>query len=110
VSNKSHLQVVNQAFRIVMDGSSHVIELDDGKQRIFGYIDYEEWDNYLFELGRPPENLGACRRFVASHLDALAGIMTEKYERGEVEDWRRAGTTLKRVNLDSADLRSGSQL
>lgn len=110
MTNKSHLQAANQAFRIVKDGSSLVIELDDGKRRIFGYIVYEEWDNYLFELGRSPENPEACRRFVASHLNALAGTITEKYERGEVEDWHRAGSTLKRVNLNSANLRSVSQL
>jgi hypothetical protein len=102
----------------VLDRQEHVddcvvIAANDGKQRVVAFVGRAALEDYGGRyFGRPrltyPQRMFLLRS--ENNLAALAQIISSKYERHEVTLHHQFGSTLKRVDIDLADLERGPRL
>jgi hypothetical protein len=102
----------------VVDRQEHVddcvvIAANDGKQRLVAFVGRAALEDYGGRyFGRPrltyPQRMFLLRS--ENNLAALAQIISSKYERHEVILHHQFGSTLKRVDIDLADLERGPRL
>lgn len=85
-----------------------VVKGDYGKARVFAEIPRIALDDYFPH--RPSLTTAQRHSLVESNGEIIAEIMARKCGRGEWRSVPRFGSIIKQVDLDKADLSSGSRL
>jgi hypothetical protein len=92
---------------------SVVIAAKDSKNRVLAFVNREGLEDYGGKyLSRPSLSYGQRIFLLRSpnNLAALAQIISDKYDRGETTLHHAFGSTLKRVDIELADLERGPRL
>ena len=79
-----------------------LVKGDFGSHRVVASIPRVALDDYF--PNRPHLTSAQRHALVESNRDAIASILQRKCERGEWHDEDRFGSTVKRVDIDKADL------
>jgi hypothetical protein len=83
------------------------IKADDGKERIVAEIRRMLLDDYFHQRSLAGEQR---RKLVVSNIEAIATIITQKYDQGMWEAEHRFGSTVRRVIITMSDFRAGPRL
>ena len=83
------------------------VKADDGKERVVGYVKRRALDDYFSQREL---TLKQRLSLVESNLDPIAATISRKYECGEWRPEDRYGSTVRRVEIEYDDLRSGPPL
>ena len=95
-----------------LDGSV-LIYAYDGRARVVAFVEREALDDYSGKYFGRPQLTHQQRVFLLrseNNLKAVAGVIADKYARGETSLHHGFGSTLKRVNIDLADLERAPRL
>src|SRR5262249_50699661 len=94
------------------DGSVAILA-NDGRARVVAFVSREAMEDYGGKYSSRPHLSYEQRVFLLrsdNTRKAVATVISEKYDRGETGLYTAAGSTLKRVDIDLADLERAPRL